>query len=73
MKIRHLRWWIAGLLALSFLIILKGVRRIEPVDVLSAYSSWFADERRFPKDTVEFDCALWKKKDPTSTKQEQDK
>jgi Uncharacterized conserved protein (COG2071) len=32
--------------------------RVEPLDVEQVYSSWFSDESRFPKGSVEFDCAL---------------
>lgn len=32
--------------------------RIEPLQVDEVYSSYFADEGRFPPGTVTFDCAL---------------
>ena len=32
--------------------------RVAPLQVESVYSSYFADESRFPKGSVEFDCAL---------------
>jgi hypothetical protein len=32
--------------------------RVEPLKVASVYSSYFADELKFPKGSVEFDCAL---------------
>ena len=32
--------------------------RVEPLQVEEVYSSYFADERRFPRGSVEFDCAL---------------
>lgn len=43
---------------------LDGIRlatefwRVEPLAVDEVHSSYFADERRFPPDSVEFDCAL---------------
>ena len=43
---------------------LDGVRlqtkkwEIEPLNVEEVYSSYFHDEKRFPKDSVSFDCAL---------------
>jgi len=32
--------------------------KVEPLDVEIAHSSFFADERAFPKGSIEFDCAL---------------
>ena len=32
--------------------------RVEPLQVEEVYSSYFSDEARFPKGSVEFDCAL---------------
>jgi hypothetical protein len=32
--------------------------KVAPLDVKDVYSSWFADEERFPRGSVEFDCAL---------------
>jgi len=34
------------------------VWRVEPLEVESVFSSYFADPRRFPPGSVEFDCAL---------------
>ena len=31
---------------------------VEPLEVEEVYSSYFADERAFPKGSIEFDCAL---------------
>jgi len=32
--------------------------RVEPLKVEEVFSSYFADETKFPKGSVEFDCAL---------------
>jgi hypothetical protein len=32
--------------------------KVEPLDAEIAHSSFFADERAFPKGSIEFDCAL---------------
>jgi len=32
--------------------------KVEPLDVEEVHSSYFEDESRFPKGSVEFDCAL---------------
>jgi len=32
--------------------------QVEPLDVREVYSSYFADEKKFPKGSVTFDCAL---------------
>jgi hypothetical protein len=43
---------------------LDGIRlktkgwRVEPLEVQRVYSSYFADDRKFPKGSVSFDCAL---------------
>ena len=31
---------------------------VEPLQVEQVHSSYFSDEKRFPKGSVEFDCAL---------------
>jgi hypothetical protein len=32
--------------------------KVEPLNVANVYSSYFADQRAFPKGAVQFDCAL---------------
>lgn len=32
--------------------------KVEALDVSEVYSSYFADEARFPRGSIEFDCAL---------------
>jgi hypothetical protein len=33
-------------------------KTLEPLEIEEAFSSYFSDEAKFPKGSVEFDCAL---------------
>src|SRR5260370_41281933 len=43
---------------LDGLILKTKTWRVEPLEVESVHSSYFADEKKFPKGSVDFDCAL---------------